>query len=130
MSSYGLDTSVVLRLLVGGPEYQARKAFECVQDCFRRKVQICVSDLVVQETYHALRHHYEVPVQEAVDCLVDFLASDLITGTGHALSVLQDFSGSGPGVADRLIRKDYLEQVSAILTFDKSFAGLSHVKTL
>jgi hypothetical protein len=85
---------------------------------------------VVQETYHALCHHYDVPIKEAVECLVDFLSSEMITGTGQALSVLQEWAGSGPGVADRLIRKDYLEQASTVLTFDAQFAKLPQMKKL
>ena len=130
MTSYGLDTSVVVRLLVGVPEDQARKALDFVQDCSRRKVKVFVSDLVVQETWHALCHHYQVPVREAAGCLMDFLASGIVAGTGHALSVLQGYSGSGPGVADRMIQRDYLDHASSILTFDKEFSKLSHVKAL
>ena len=130
MSTCGLDTSVVLRLLVGVPEDQAQRALDAVQQCSQRQIKVCVSDLVIQETYHALLHHYHVPIQEAVECLLDFLSSGVITGTGHAMSVLQEFSGSGPGVADRLIRKGYLDQASTVLTFDARFARLPNMKKL
>jgi predicted nucleic-acid-binding protein len=97
---------------------------------WKTRDKVFVSDLVVQETWHALRHHYQVPVREAAGCLADFLASGIVAGTGHALSVLQGYSGSGPGVADRKIRRDYLAHASTTLTFDKEFSKLSHVKAL
>ena len=87
-------------------------------------------ETVVQEVWHALCHHYQVPVREAAGCLMDFLASGIVAGTGHALSVLQGSSGSGPGVTDRIIRRDYLDHASSILTLDKEFSKLSHVKAL
>ncbi len=88
MTSIGLDTGVVLRLLVGVPEDQAQRALTFVEDCYQKQVMVHVSDLVTQETYHALCHHYQVPVKEAAECLRDFLASEMIANTGQALSVL------------------------------------------
>ena len=131
MNSIGLDTSIVLRLLVGAPEDQAKRALELVEDCFQKQVDVFVSDLVVQETYHALCHHYQVPVREAVECLRDFLASEMIANTGQALAALQEYSGKGPGFADSLIRRDYLQdKIHAVFTFDKKFSQLTSVQKL
>jgi len=131
MTSIGLDTSVVLRLLVGVPEDQAQKALAFVEDCYQQQVMIHVSDIVIQETYHALRHHYQVPVNETIECLRDFLASEMIAHMGQALSALQEYSGTGPGFADRLIRRNYLQDsINAVLTFDKKFSQLAHMQKL
>ena len=61
----GLDTSVVLRLLVGEPATEARAARERVQAAHERGDSILVTDLVLAETYFALHHHYGVPKTEA-----------------------------------------------------------------
>jgi predicted nucleic acid-binding protein len=130
MTCYTLDTSVVLRLLVGTPADQAPKALDFLEDCYSKGVVVLVSDLVILETWHALRHHYQVPVAEAAESILEFLSSEMITPTGHALSVLQEYPGSGPGLPDRLLRNDYLDHASTILTFDKKFARLPDMKNL
>ena len=131
MTSVGLDTCVVLRLLMGAPGEQAQRAFCFVKDCYQKQIKVYVSDLVIQETYQALCYHYQVPVKEAVECIRDFLASKMITSTGQALLVLQEYSGAGPGFADRLIRRDYLQSpVDTVLTFDKRFSQLSNMQKL
>ncbi len=130
MNGYGLDTSVVLRLLVGVPQEQADRALDFIEGCYAHQIQVYVSDLVVLEAYHALRHHYQVPVQEASECLLDFLASEMITPTGFALAVLREYRGLGPGLADRFIRRDYLDHASQVLTLDRKFSQLPEVKRL
>ena len=108
-----------------------KRALELVEDCYQKQITVQVSDLVIQEIYHALCHHYQVPVSEAVECLRDFLASEMIDNTGHALSVLKEFSGKGPGFADRLIGRDYLQgNVNAVFTFDKKFSQLTSIQKL
>ena len=61
--SAGLDTSVTLRLLTGVPTEQATAAREFVA---ASPSPVVISDLVIAETYFALRHHYEVPHADAV----------------------------------------------------------------
>lgn len=130
MNSYGLDTNVVLRLLVGVPAEQAQLALHFLEECHRNKIKVCVSDLVVLETYHALRHYYHVPTKAAVDTLYDFLSYPAVSSCGHALSVLGEYAGSGAGLADRLIRKSYLDHVDEVVTFDQQFARLPDMKKL
>jgi predicted nucleic acid-binding protein len=130
MNSYGLDTSVVLRLLVGSPPSQAKTAMDFVMECLQNHITVYVSDMVVLETWHALRHHYNVPTVEAADALFDFLSFPAITSTGHAVSMLKDYNGTGAGIPDRLIRKDYRDDADVVATFDKKFAGLADMKKL
>ena len=54
MKSVGLDTCVVVRLLIGEPEDQAETAIKYVEQCFYEGIQVCVSDIVVGEVYYAL----------------------------------------------------------------------------
>lgn len=130
MNAYGLDTSVVLRLLVGSPADQAKTAMDFVMECHENQIRVSVSDMVILETWHALRHYYDVPAGEAVDALFDFLSSPAITSSGHALSVLKDYNGKGAGLADRLIREDYRDHADVVATFDKKFARLPDMKKL
>ncbi len=130
MRRVGLDTCVVLRLLVGEPVAQAKRAYLYLEECYFAGISVYVSDLVVAEVYHALCHHYEVPAKEALDSLADFLSSPMITPCGHALTVLREYRGTGAGLVDRLIRMDLLDDVHEVVTFDKQFSRMSSVKKL
>ena len=130
MNRVGIDTCVVLRLLVGEPPQQAQAAKSFVDECYFDGVEACVSDLVVAEVYHALIHHYEVPRKEVISVLTDFLTASQISTTGHALAVLKAYEEKGPGFVDRLIRMDFLDDAPEIKTFDQDFAKLDNVTLL
>ena len=89
-----------------------------------------MSDIVVAEVYHAICYHYEVPEKNAVKILLDFLSSPMITPTGHALTVLSKYRGTGAGLVDHLIRMDLLDHAHEIVTFDKDFAKLPDIAIL
>ena len=127
MKSIGLDTCVVVRLLVGTPIGQAEAALKYIENCYYDGISVYVSDIVVGEVFYALLYHYEIPEMEAVATLCKFLASSYIKTTGHALSVLEDYHGQGPGLMDRLIRMDYLNTVHSVVTLDKKMSRLSNV---
>jgi len=130
MKTLSIDTCVVLRLLVKEPAAQARRASAFLKDAFVQGVRVCVSDLVVAESYHALIYHYDVPRLKAAEALRSFLESPFIFSTGHALSVLTIYKGTGAGFVDRLIRMEALEHSSEIKTFDKDFAKLENVSCI
>ncbi len=127
MKAIGLDTCVILRLLVGEPEKQAKCAIDYVEKCFFENTPILVSDIVVVEVYHALCYHYKVPEKKTAKILFDFLSSPMISPTGHALTVLTEYKGIGAGFVDRLIRMDLLKHAREIVTFDKKFAKLPNI---
>ncbi|MBO7689071.1 MAG: PIN domain-containing protein, partial [Kiritimatiellae bacterium] len=56
--TFGLDTSVVLRLLTGEPPELAARALERYQQGIANGDDFAVSDVVAAETYYALQHHY------------------------------------------------------------------------
>lgn len=62
----GLDTSVMLRLLLGEPADQAARAVALLDELSRGGHQAVVSDLVVAEAYFALQHHYGVSKRNAL----------------------------------------------------------------
>jgi predicted nucleic-acid-binding protein len=121
----GLDTSVVVRLLTGAPADQA--------DAARRTLEaqppgsFAVSDLVVGETYFALRHHYSVPHGKAVSALRALLSDPRVMSTGASRSALAHMPDreSGAGFMDRLIHASYEADGATMLTFDRAAARLS-----
>jgi len=118
----GADTSFLLRLLVGEPKAQAAAA---VRELDQRSAQgevLAISDLVVAEAYFALQHHYEVPKQEALDTLKDFLEAPEVVALGVAQNVLAEANlpRANPGFVDRLIHADYLASTTGMLSFEKA----------
>lgn len=130
--SVGLDTSVALRLLTGTPAEQAEIARDLVA---ASPSSVVVSDLVVGETYFALRHHYGVPHAEAIQALLEFLSDARVRCSGVARAVLADaatrnIAKSQPGFIDRLIHADYLRDAIDVVTFDRGLGGLEGVRVI
>jgi predicted nucleic acid-binding protein len=125
----GLDTSVVVRLLIGEPAAQAEVARALLDD---PGVEATVSDLVVGETYFALRHHYQVPHAQAVAAIRAMLADRRVHATGVAPLVLEDLwlRDQPPGLMDRLIHGDYQADGVSTVTFDRAAARLADARLL
>ena len=118
----GLDTSVLVRLLVGEPAAQAHAARALVD---AHAGEVFVSDLVAVETYLALRHHYAVPHDEALRAMRSLLEDPRVRGTGAALDVLREMKGAAaPGLVDRMIHADYLAEGMELRTFDRAASRL------
>lgn len=123
-----LDTSVVLRLLTGEPAAQAALA---KQELEREQHAAHVPALVVGESYFALRHHYRVPHELAVDSLIALLASDRIAFASTVRATLAAARDSQhPGVMDRLILADANAEGCELLTFDKRLSALHGARLL
>jgi predicted nucleic acid-binding protein len=126
----GLDTSVVLRLLIAAPVDQAdaaRRMFEA-----QAPASFALSDLVVGESYFALRHHYAVPHARAVAALLDLLSDARVISTGVARTALANMPEreSGAGFMDRLIHASYQADDFGMLTFDRAAARLPGAQLL
>ncbi len=125
----GLDTSVVLRLLIGEPEAQAKQAVSFLNRSLERGDQPVVSDLVVSEVYFALQHHYRVPKAEVLHVLRDFFGSGDVENVGVAAKVLETngLDHAKPGFLDRVIYTQYLQHAHAMVTFEKAAQKLGNV---
>ncbi len=131
-SQVGLDTSVVLRLLVGEPAAQAQRAVEFLDRLFVERATPTVSDLVVAEVYFALQHHYAVPKAEALTALREFFGSGEIESSGVAAEILEvrNLASAKPGFVDRLIHGEYRASAGRMATFEKAARKLSEVEVL
>jgi predicted nucleic-acid-binding protein len=128
----GLDTTVVVRLLVGEPVAQARRARTFLDELFETGEQAAVSDLVVSEVYFALHYHYQVPKAEALASLRSLLHSGEVKGTGAAPIVLKtkNLASAKPGFVDRLIHQGYAAEGQGMATFEKKSRRLAEVRVL
>lgn len=124
----GLDTSVLLRLLLAQPADQAAMALTFVKEARFAGKRVVASDLVVSEACFALHHHYGVPRQEAVVQLLAILRSGLVEpADGPQVLVALEASTrppAKPGFVDRLIRAQYDRLSAGMATFEHAGARL------
>lgn len=130
--SVGLDTSFVLRLLIGEPADQAATALVELNALTAKGIRPLVSDLVVSEAYFALQHHYGVPKAKALSTLKAFLQSDDVACMGVAGEVLNtpSLATAKPGFVDRIICRGYQQRVREVLTFERVGRRLPHVRVI
>ena len=130
--SAGLDTSVLLRLLVGEPKQQVKKAVEALDAITEAKGKVHVSDLVLCETYFALQFHYKVPKKEAITVLRNLTQAEEIECSTIARSVLAqtNLHSANPGFVDRLIHAQYQATGAPMLTFEKAARKLPNTRIL
>jgi predicted nucleic-acid-binding protein len=128
----GLDTSVVLRLLVGQPADQTARAVALLDELARGGHRAAVSDLVVAEVYFALQHHYGVSKQDALLGLRCLFSDGEIEPLGAAAKVLatDKLSSAKPGFVDRLIHGGYTAEADEMVTFEKAAGKLDSVRVL
>jgi len=128
----GLDTTVVLRLLLGRPADQAARAVAYLDELSRGGHHAVVSDLVVAEAYFALQHHYGVSKQDALLGLRRLFADGEIEPLGAAAEVLATdaLASAKPGFVDRLIHGAYADAADEMVTFEKAASKLKSVQVL
>ena len=128
----GLDTSVVLRLLLGQPADQAARAVAFLDELTRGGHHAVISDLVAAEAYFALQHHYYVSKQDALLGLRELFAAGEIKPLGAVAEVLATsrLASAKPGFVDRLIHGVYTESADSMVTFEKAATKLKSVRVL
>jgi predicted nucleic-acid-binding protein len=128
--SFGIDTSVLVRLLVGEPAGLAARARERLLRAHRLRQVVVASDLVIAEAWYALKLHYELDPAEVRVAILAMLTSGLVQPEpGSAvLSVLQSNAGGKAGFVDRLIQARYEAIGLTTLSLDKAQAKLGRVE--
>jgi len=131
-TSASLDTSVLLRLLVGEPKNQAKKAEEAFDAISKAGGKAMVSDLVFCETYYALQFHYKVPKKDAVAALKNLSQAEDIECSTIARAVLTqtNLHSANPGFVDRIIHAQYDAVGAQMLTFEKAAKKLPNTQVL
>lgn len=128
---YGIDTSVLVRLLTGDPEKDFKYCVSRLRILIDQEgSEIFASNQVVGEAYVAVRHHYAVSKAAARASLLDVLRSGLVSPL-NGRSVIEALENSGgAGLVDRLIADDYSRAGIEVLTLDRRMAVLSDVRRL
>ena len=128
----GLDTSVVLRLLLGQPADQTARAVAFLDKLKREGNHAVVADLVVAEAYFALQHHYGVSKRDALMGLRRLFADGEIKPLGAVAKVLavDGLASAKPGFVDRLIHGAYSGTADELVTLEKAASKLKSVRVL
>lgn len=128
----GLDTSVVLRLLVAMPADLAECALREVLRCQSDGITLHVSDLVLAETYYALQFHYRMSKTEALSVLREFLRESGIDASSATCEILElpDLAEARPGFVDRMIHAGYRTAGCEVLTFERAARKLPGSRVL
>jgi predicted nucleic acid-binding protein len=119
---YGIDTSVLVRLLTGAPKTGYESCVEALTGLVEQGAEVFASNQVIGEAYITVQHHYGVSKDEAREGLVIVLTSGLVAPL-NGMSVLEALrSRGGCGLVDRLIADDYRRGGFVTLTIDRKMA--------
>ena len=128
---YGIDTSVLVRLITSLPEAEFRRCqAELTRMVEQERAELFASNQVIGEAYIAVQHHYGVSKGDARIALTGALTSGLVAPLNGqpVLNALRQSGGAG--LIDRLIAEDYSRTVSETLTLDRRMAALPRVRRL
>ncbi len=127
---YGIDTSVLVRLLTGRPRDRFAHTVRRLTALASDGTTVVASNQVIGEAYVALQHHFGVQKPAARSALIQVLGSGLVAPlNGLSVVRLLDASG-GAGLLDRLIADDYARSDLDTLTLDKAMASLPRARFL
>jgi predicted nucleic-acid-binding protein len=124
---FSLDTSVVLRLLVGDPVHQFQNATRFLNEQLVDQTTVYASDHVLAEAYFALQSFYKIPKGEALEMLLQFSKNSGVTVSLIARKVLAlpNLASAKPGFVDRLIHGECHAAGRTLVTFEKSAKKLA-----
>ena len=128
--SVGIDTSVLVRLLVGEPADLTAKARSRLLAAHAAGEAVVASDLVLAETWHALQHHYDFEEAAMREALLAMLATGLVElepGSG-AGAALRERGSKRVGFVDRLIRARDEAGGRLTLTLDRAQARMGRAE--
>lgn len=124
IQNYGIDTSVLVRLLTGQPETEFVRCVQRLRAIIEEGADVYASNQVIGEAYVAAQHYYGVDPLTTRNALLDVLHSGLTKPlNGHAVFAILE-SNSGPGLLDRLIVDDYARLDMETLTLDRKMASV------
>ncbi len=126
---YGIDTSVLVRLITHLPEAESRRCqAELTRMVEQERAELFASNQVIGEAYISVQHHFGVSKADARAALTGALTSGLIAPLNGqpVLKALRETGGAG--LIDRLIADDYSRTVSETLTLDRGMAALPGVR--
>jgi len=128
---FGIDTSVLVRLLTGVPELEFAHCKQQLTNLIEGDgAEVFASNQVIGEAYVAVRHHYGVSKADCRSGLAAVLRSGLVAPLGGDATLAALDQTGGAGLLDRLIAADYAGAGLDVLTLDRKMAGLPDARLL
>ena len=123
---WGLDTSVVLRILTGDPVETATNVAKRIAAIVDGGARVHVSDTVVGEAYYALQHHYAATKEKAILRLLELSRQPGFMFSEYAVAALAQPHAAtmSPGLVDRMIAGEYRARGLRVLSCEKDFRRL------
>ena len=133
--TYGVDTSVLLRVLTGQPVVLAQKVRARLKDLWRLGVQCSVCDVVVSEAYYALQHSYGISKEKAILALKQLAENPGFKFSNAACAALAtpNLAKASPGFVDRVIHGTYVPDADGehmMLTCERDAKKLGAVEVI
>jgi predicted nucleic acid-binding protein len=125
MPAYGIDTSIMVRLLTGQPAVDYHATLSRLTALRASQPEpITAANIVIAEAYAVLQHHYGLAKTAARDALLSVLTSGLVEPAGGDAVLDALKTNREPGLTDRLIALDYAHSGAITLTLDRKMASL------
>lgn len=130
--TYGLDTSVVVRLLVSEPPALAAKAKDFVEAALDEGHLFYISDLAISETYFVLQHHYGKTKESAISSIRAIQEMPGFTFSPEAKAALDTPEAwkASPGFVDRMIAAEYAAKGFVTVSCEKDFRKLDFTEVI
>ena len=127
-----LDTSVLVRILVGSPQPLASQVVFEIERRRRAGDVIRVSNLVLSEAYYAVQYHYGVSKASVLNALRILSTQKGFEFTPEAVTALSlpGIERASPGFVDRLIHGEQHRQGIHVLSCEKKFRKLPDAEIL
>lgn len=122
----GVDTSVLVRLLIGCPKNLADSAKEFLAKMELAGSPVFVSSLVVAEAYFACQYHYGIAKRDVLAGLHELLIQPTFQVHEDLLELLAQpgMDKANPGFVDQLIHAEYSRSELPLVTFEKAATKL------
>ena len=130
---YGVDTSIVLRVLTGMPETLAAAVRARLESLWMDGVVLEVCDLVVSEVYFGLQHSYRLSKEDSLNALTKLSVHPGFRVSRQVKAALQtpNLAKASPGFLDRVIHGVYVtDDNSMVLTCEKDAKRLANVEVI
>ena len=130
--TYGLDTSVIMRLVAQTNDSYAEFVRNRVCELLDNGNGFFVSCLVASEAYYALQHHYGNTKEEAITALRMLSEEEGFTFSLEAKTALDTPEAwkSTPGFVDRMLAGEYAGKGYVTLSCEKSFRRLDFTEVV
>ena len=129
MTTYLVDTNIILRFLVQDIPKQSIKAYKFFQAVKKSNEYVQIPHTILIEVVYHLLHTYDIPREKIADTLVAFLSHKWIkiSNKPAVLEALKIFKSSKIDLVDILLYTTAAQNNKTLVSFDKDFKKLAKI---